>query len=283
MNILILLITQNIGGVEKRFYNYCSYVLNKNDHKYTVFISNSLISSLGNLMPIAGNKVIKYGFKWKKKNKMARYIDYLLLLFAIFRTVHIKFDAVHYVTGSSLFFYRFLRSRQRVFSCVDSRREMQDKAFTSAIFRKIINLNFSIDCLDNNIKSRLLYYFPEKVKNIHVSACTFINYKNTECNTKDKTHTICFAGRLEEFKGIHLLLKILPDIIDKTNFNVVIMGKGSYYKLIEDVIDKFQLADRVEIGYSTDLVSVLEKKLCFFIYSKRGKLSESVTDRGNGL
>lgn len=268
MNIAILLITQNIGGIEKRFYNYCSYVLKKNDHKYTVFISNSLISALGYLAPIGDNRVIRYGFKWRKKNKITRYVDYLSLLFAISRTIYIKFDAVHYVTGASLFFNRLFRSRQKVFSCVDSRVKMQDRVFTSAAFGEIMNLNFSIDCLDNNIRNRLLYYFPEKAKNIHVSSCAFINYRNTECNTQDKTHTICFAGRLEEFKGIHLLLKILPDIIDKTDFNVVIMGKGSYHKLIEEAINKYQISNRVRIDYSPDLISVLKNSSIFLSIQK---------------
>ena len=268
MNILILLITQNVGGVEKRFYNYCNYILKKSDQKYTVFVSRSLISTLGDIEPVAGNRVVKYGFVWKKKGKIARYVDYLLLLFAIGRMIHIKFDAIHYVTGSSLFFHRLFRSRQKVFSCVDSRVKMQDSVFTSALFKKIMDLNFAIDCLDKNIRNRVLYYFPEKAKNIHVSACTFINYKNTECNIKDKTPTICFAGRLEEFKGIHLLLNILPDIIDKTDFSVIIMGKGSYRKSIEDVIDKHQLSNRVEVNYSPDLISVLKKSSVFLSIQK---------------
>ena len=45
-------------------------------------------------------------------------------------------------------------------------------------------------------------------------------------------NTICFAGRLEEFKGIHLLKDILLEIIKQTDFNVVILGKGSYFAKI---------------------------------------------------
>ena len=49
MKILLLLITQNVGGVEKRFYNYCKYIADKTDNNYTVVVSRSLINSLGEI------------------------------------------------------------------------------------------------------------------------------------------------------------------------------------------------------------------------------------------
>lgn len=57
MKILLLLITQNVGGVEKRFYNYCKYIADKTDNNYTVVVSRSLINSLGEIKFDNHNKI----------------------------------------------------------------------------------------------------------------------------------------------------------------------------------------------------------------------------------
>ena len=144
MKILLLLITQNVGGVEKRFYNYCKYIADKTDNNYTVVVSRSLINSLGEIKFDNHNKIKKYGFNWNKKTRFHRYIDYLSILFVLIQVSKKKYDIIHYITGSSLLFEKLLYSKKKVFSCVDSRTEMQDITFTGSIFRRIMNLNFKI-------------------------------------------------------------------------------------------------------------------------------------------
>ena len=56
---------------------------------------------------------------------------------------------------------------------------MQDITFTGSIFRRIMNLNFKIDCLDENIQNKIRKYYPDKSGNIFVSPCSFINYQDT--------------------------------------------------------------------------------------------------------
>lgn len=268
MKILLLLITQNVGGVEKRFYNYCKYIADKTDNNYTVVVSRSLINSLGEIKFDNHNKIKKYGFNWNKKTRFHRYIDYLSILFVLIQVSKKKYDIIHYITGSSLLFEKLLYSKKKVFSCVDSRTEMQDITFTGSIFRRIMNLNFKIDCLDENIQNKIRKYFPDKSGNIFVSPCSFINYQDTDCSNEDKMNTICFAGRLEEFKGIHLLKDILLEIIKQTDFNVVILGKGSYFAKIEEIIIKHDLNGRVKLGYYTDIKHVLRNSVIFLSLQK---------------
>ena len=131
-----------------------------------------------------------------------------------------------------------------------------------------MNSNFRIDCLDENIQNKIRKYYPNKSSNVFASPCSFINYQDTDCSEGDKTNTICFAGRLEEFKGVHLLKEILLAIIDNTNFNVIILGKGSYYAKIEEIIIKHNLSNRIKIGYYTDIKHVLRSSIIFLSIQK---------------
>ena len=234
MKILLLLITQNVGGVEKRFYNYCKYIADKTDNNYTVVVSRSLINSLGEIKFDNHNKIKKYGFNWNKKTRFHRYIDYLSILFVLIQVSKKKYDIIHYITGSSLLFEKLLYSKKKVFSCVDSRTEMES-THENTFF------------LEYN---------------------SFINYQDTDCSNEDKMNTICFAGRLEEFKGIHLLKDILLEIIKQTDFNVVILGKGSYFAKIEEIIIKHDLNGRVKLGYYTDIKHVLRNSVIFLSLQK---------------
>ena len=106
----------------------------------------------------------------------------------------------------------------------------------------------------------------------------FINYQDTDCSNEDKMNTICFAGRLEEFKGIHLLKDILLEIIKQTDFNVVIL-KGSYFAKIEEIIIKHDLNGRVKLGYYTDIKHVLRNSVIFLSLQKEENyLSQSLLE-----
>lgn len=266
MKILLLLVAQSPGGLEKRFYNYFKYIMNKNDNNYTAILSKSLAYTLGDIPTNYENRIIKYGMNWKYKNVVTRYIDYICLVIVLIFLLNTYFDVVHYVTGSSTFFKTLIRSKRNVYSLVLSVKEPLRQLLKSKLFQKLIFNDFRIDCLDENIYNMAIEYYPEKQSNCFFSPCSFIDYSDTSITKKE--NVICFAGRLENFKGIQLLLDIILEVCNNTDFNIRIFGKGSYSREITNLIDKYNLCDRVYLGYTVNIKEELSKSKIFLSLQK---------------
>ncbi len=267
MNILLLLVTQGVGGIEKRFYNYSKYVLNRTDNNYTVVISNSLLSSLGEIPFCKNNRLVCYGIKWKKKSKIKRYIDYFLLMLVLIRLMNNKYDSAHFITLSSLFFRKLIRSDKKVHSFVNSLSQAQDRICSYSLFKEIMSEDFIIDCLDERIQSVISEKYPMQSQNIVSSPCSFI-IDDMDMTKAKKENIISFVGRLEEFKGIQLLIEIIPQILERTNYAIHIFGRGSYSKSIEELIIKNSASGRIKLDYTIEPKDELKKSKIFLSLQK---------------
>lgn len=263
INVLLLIIAQSPGGVEKRFYNYSKYLSGEKQGRNTIVISRSLISSLGIFSSKYNNKVICYGIPWNKKNAITRYLDYMLLLPVLLRLSFKKFDVVHFVTLSSLLFRHLIQAKHKVFSIVTSIKKSQEEIFNSKMCRHIMAENYKMDCLDENIRRTALAHYPDQSSNIFSSPCSFVDYEDTISQYEEKENCICFAGRLEDFKGIQLLVSILTDITKETNFSIKIFGQGQFHNKIFSIIEENGLQGRVSLSYTLNLKEELVKSKIF--------------------
>lgn len=264
-NILLVHITQGYGGLEKRFYSYGKYLLASDDHKYTVLFSRSLLKIAPNEIQCkAGNKLIKYGFPWKVKNKLTRYLDYLSLLPIVsFLYLARNYDAAHFTTSTALFLSHFIRAQIKVCSVVISEKGGLKQAVNAKEFARVVNAGYRVDCLDRNIREAVLAKFPDKSDNLFCAPCSFINYDNTDTDVANKEKLICFVGRLEDFKGADILMKAISEIIKQTDYNLTILGFGSYESPLKDIIHRHNLQDRVNLSYSKDPKLYLKRSRIF--------------------
>lgn len=269
MKILYLHITQNLGGVEKRFYNYYRYILQKDDNEYTVYISRTFLYKINcELVPLRNNRVIKYGWKWRNTGKLSRYLDYLSLLFHLIFDSHTKYDVIHYPTSASRVFVKYHGSSKKVVSVFTSWREHLYNQVKSSSFSSLMKQGVYVDCLDDNIKDVVLSQFPKDNKRIFVSPCSFINYENTNCCYEHKEHAICFVGRLIAYKGADLLMESLVEIVSTTNFKVYILGCGDLREQIDELIKTNCLESRVVLTYDSNPISYMKKTKVFLSLQK---------------
>lgn len=264
MKVLYAHITQNLGGVEKRFFTYFKYILNQYDNEYTVLISRAFLRTIGdNLYPKYSNRVIHYGFAWNKKNKLTRYIDYLYLgiVLALMRVK--SFDVVHFNTSGARMFRNWLRSKAKFISAVTSPKDWLEREISSLRFGEMMSKGFGVDCLDSNIHATIEQRFPENKINLFEAPCSFISKSLTNVCASGKEHAICFVGRLIPEKGADLLYEALPDIIRGTSFKVYILGNGSLKSKFSEMISANGWEERVILTYDPQPVKYMAKSKIF--------------------
>ena len=184
-------------------------------------------------------------------------------------------------------------------------------AFKLQNFLKIFNL---IDCFI--VTNPFMYtkmieagYPNERIRLIP----TFVNIREIEGENNKQKGLIVYLGRLEEIKGVHILIEAL-NILDKNNpevdFHVKIIGAGSpiYKDFLEKKMRKYNLETKIEfcgelvlsqihpilskaqisvvpsIWYENLPNSVLESYACStaVIASNLGSLGELITENETG-
>ena len=79
------------------------------------------------------------------------------------------------------------------------------------------------------------------------------------------------VGRLAEQKGVDMLLEVIPDLVAKTDANLVIIGSGDeqYARRLQDLAARFPERVMVYIGYSEPLAHLLEAGADLFLMPSR--------------
>ena len=269
MKILYFHITQNIGGVEKRFLNYYKYILSLNDNCYTIVISRSFLKKVEDELPcINGHHVLLYGMEWISSNKWTRYVDYMCLLPCLIKLSVHKFDIAHFPTSASRLFYSAVRAKRKVISAVTSSKKGLEICVNSNRFKSLIEKGALVDCLDDNIRAYIILKYPQHREQVFVSPCSFIDYTNTTCVYSKKEHAISFVGRVIVYKGADWLRDSLLEIVKKTNLNVYILGNGKLKTDLQELVEKNHLANRVILTYSKSPIDYMKRTKIFLSLQK---------------
>lgn len=72
-----------------------------------------------------------------------------------------------------------------------------------------------------------------------------------------KGRAILYVGRLEKYKGVHLLIEVLPTLDDDISLQIV--GKGPYKKRLAKLVTQLGLKGRVEFSQDLARDSLLQK------------------------
>lgn len=265
--IAILLVARSAGGMEKRFTNLMKFLVNKFSNPniiYYFYISRSLANRMGvrYLASTPNIRIILYGLGNLSNKKIFRLIDYCLL--ATNLIIHrYRYTTIHYVTQSSLKMRYLSSTKIKVHSFVAS---TYVEAFSnSKIYNRIKNDLFRIDCLDENIKEKLL---TNRLFNNHIisnSPCSFTTYDNTESDYREKRNIVTFCARFApNTKGIEILLPAISRVLaERNDLHFLILGDGPMKKDILSYIKACDLMTSVSIYYSRNPIVEMKKSKVF--------------------
>ena len=87
--------------------------------------------------------------------------------------------------------------------------------------------------------------------------------------TPPTKHTAVAVGRFTGQKGFDLLIEAWSKVKDKKDWKLVIAGKGKQTKLLQSLIDKFNLAQSVQLIPPTNNIQALFKDSGMYVMSSR--------------
>ena len=134
---------------------------------------------------------------------------------------------------------------------------------------QIFNEADNIICVSSYERNLILNHFPNISKKITIIP-NGINLQEFKLERgKRKRGKLLYVGRLEEYKGIQYLIKVLPEL--DTKFFLQIIGKGPYKKNLTQLVNELHLIDRVnflEDLTREDLLKEYSNSEVFILLSK---------------
>lgn len=269
-NVIIIVVAQDVGGVEKRFYNiFLQLIQNKNtdNFKFTFVFSNQFLLNIKheNKLLNPNIKLLKYGIKNQKylPHRIINLINYIFLLkVLLIERLFSKIDIVHLVTTSSLKYRKLFVSKKIIHSFYNG--GSTNKAIYKKVHKRIFSENIILDCLSSNIANILINEAGVSPSKVFTSPCSFIDYSECGVFRNEKEKMICFAGRLNEQKGLNLLTPIISEIVNKIpDIQIVILGKGPLNSKIQSVINEKKLNKNVTLTYDSNPKKYLRKSMVF--------------------
>lgn len=124
--------------------------------------------------------------------------------------------------------------------------------------RKIFEKADKIICVSNYERNLLFKHFKVDEEKVVVipNGINLKEFKNLRKNKKD-CRNVLYVGRLEKYKGVHHLIKALPQL-DPDIF-LEIVGKGPYKETLIRLIKKLNVEDRVRFSHSLPRNELLQK------------------------
>jgi glycosyltransferase involved in cell wall biosynthesis len=177
------------------------------------------------------------------------------------------------------------------------------------IHRTAFNMSDATVAISESVRESLINYLGVKENKIHViyNGVSLKKFEPIYKKMTDNKVNFIYVGRLIKYKGVQSILKALALIDEEVNFNIKIVGDGSYRLQLQNLSKELGLEERVEFcGNRRDVPELLGKsdvfihmpvweegfgitvveamaagKIC--IVSNSGALSELITDEKNGF
>jgi len=231
----------SIGGVEEHVRNISERLAQ--EHEVTVFACDPT----GKLPQAEEVKKVKV----KRFKSFSPSDSYHLSLDMLRALKTAEFDIVH---GHSyhafpLFFCRYVRGGK--FIATTYYHGHGSTIFRDLLFRlyriagnRIFKDTVKVIALSNHEKKLLVKHFQIEEDKIAIipSGIDLSEFKQLQ-GTGEKSNTILFVGRLEEYKGVQYVIRALPMVSSGINLNIV--GKGPFKAHLESLVEKLGLKDRV--------------------------------------
>lgn len=273
----ILVVSRNVGGLERRFgalFKYCA----QNRLPYTLHFVVSRAQR--ELMPTRyitprddNVSLTEFGLPCRfsggshRFQLLARMADYLLLAIAVKKKLgKKKLDAVHFVTPSSLLFRGLVPADTKVTSVVNS--NYFEQVSSSTVFRKVLRQGFHVDNLSPDLRARVLTMGLSDEARLHAAPCSFVDYEQTGAGKKIPLLT--FVSRFVPRKGLDILLPALPEILSRCGMlKILIVGQGPMEEEIRKTVRGISGQERVWVGFAREPVKFLKHSMIFLSLQER--------------
>ncbi|WP_062051714.1 glycosyltransferase [Bacillus sp. JCM 19034] len=269
--IAIFIMSKSLSGAEKRFIRIAFDLNRKRDD--ILLIVNSNLYDLGlkdqeianKLKPLMNEKVLKI----INTNKNSKYFRSLFTIRRLIQliiqenigTMHSALGALSYSIIGKLLGVKVIAE----ITSPDIANEVHTK-YKRIIshFNKIISVSPGVDL---KVRNNLNKINKLKETQLYCSPIPFFspdNIENENDISKKKENLIVYASRFIERKNPILFAKSVKKLLsEKSDWNVVILGKGPLEKEINDILQSEIDDNRVIIEYSKDIYSYLRKSKIF--------------------
>lgn len=279
INAILIIHSSGVGGVEKRFFNLFQHIRFKGSNsntRYTFYFNRRFLARI-NVRKIGFQnqtvRAVVYGISERLEkrlliNKFVRLLDFLHLgLLLIESKLLRRVDVVHFVTTSSLR-YRFIFLKQKkvtsFYNGAYTRNGIKDR-----IYRNAFKEDIYFDCLSSDISRILINEGNVPTDKVFTSPCSFTDLDGTFFDPKLKDKIVSFVGRLDEQKGIRILLKSIVSVVGIVqDVKFFIVGYGPLDGEIRSFINEHDLQNNVFLFFHPNPKEVLIKSLIFLSLQK---------------
>lgn len=267
MKILNLLVAGEVGGIEVLCKNIIK--ISKEDHRICCLFGEgaiynelkqsgekvfSTVDKKGNLL-----KIEKMLYKYCKENK----IDAVILHHG-----SVKGDIIFLMLMRKLKNVKFIRYNHGCIDKFTEKKNLLARVLANSIARKVLNKSN----LNIYVSKASKQSFIDKIK-IQDDEKNIVIYNgipnqffaNKSIRNQGKITNITFVGRLENYKGIHILIEAFARVLkNRNNLKLIIVGKGSKYNQLKNMTKELKIEESVIFtGAKEDVIPILDKSKIF--------------------
>ncbi|WP_318484979.1 glycosyltransferase [Photobacterium leiognathi] len=274
MNRYIVLVSNDIGGAEKRFYDIFRR-LRMNNKNYYLVLPSCLLKKLGAGLHDEGIIALNVP-KWSFGVFIKEYY------FNVIRKANCN-DSFHYPLNPLFVFHLGkLRNFSISYCFCYEQPKLSSKSFGLKLQKIASFFTKKIDVLNNDV----FKFVNVNTKFSLTPGGTFVNNSVTDDVFLDKKNKIVFLSRLEKGKGVDTFLKLVPCVYNMLkdvgicDIEFVVYGKGSLEQFVTNEVDKL-VSDGFPIkfdGFQKAEIALKNTKLVFSLQDKTNYPSRVVAE-----
>jgi len=278
MRVGIIVMGNNVGGVEKRFAHLFSFL--QSNHRtcseFCLFIPEGLLAKLRNQRLLVSNdrNIISifrdfpysiYSMLPEMKVRGRRVPGTTLALLPLWRrelkrlqSSFAQFDILHFCSPNPV-----LLMPKGVPVLLEEPNSMSARKINPMVFNWLSKGSY-ISCLTESIadayKRRISH--PALLQKIFVAPCSFTDYSRISVSSKERT--IVFMARMEKIKNPVVFIDAIEILSRKrSDFNALMLGSGNMDRLVDNLIVKKGLNAIMSRFYSVAPQQILSKAAVF--------------------
>lgn len=269
------MISNGIGGAEKRYANLFNFLSQSSKHEYRLAINERLWHLLNECsINLDSSRCFVMKDLWPSLDSSWTGLSYFWNRFSMSPTANVRFylrqfnkylrevskpDIIHFVRSATLMLPALKRYRT-VVSLFDSSISRRPRRFMKNISEADV-----FDVL-NPLVAKKFELFGLPREKLNVTPCSFIDYsKVPSINQEIKDNSIVFSGRLTDIKGVNLFLNASKIIKTRcgSKYKFIIMGDGPQRSYVKRKIKNSNLTNVHYIGFVPTPMSVLSGSKIF--------------------
>ena len=262
MNVMHLLASANMGGIESLCRDYARFSFNK----------NIFVALWGKDGACASSINMAQGIAIELDSTKKQVLVVLKKLFKLVEKYSIDVVVVHHAAPIMHIYMHLLKMKNSRIKTVAYAHGMAEdmyrhRDFNGSLLRKII-LAYSLKksdrvvAISNSVKKSLVSEFRTPSNKIVViyNGTNIKKYDYNAIEHNDRINRFIYVGRLIKEKGVQITIKALSKIPSNINWTLDIVGDGVYRKELEDLVRSFLLDNKIKfLGKRNDIPDLLKQ------------------------